>query len=80
MKSINVCLTPDLLHLHNIDNTIVVVTDIFRATSCMVTGLAYGIGSITPVSTVEECIEIQQKVYNAAAERNAMKVEGLDLD
>ena len=80
MKSINVCLTPDFLHLHNIDNTIVVVTDIFRATSCMVTGLAYGIGSITPVATVEECFELQQKGYIAAAERNAMKVEGFDLD
>ena len=65
---------------HNIDNTIVVVTDIFRATSCMVTGLAYGVGSITPVATVEECFELQQKGYIAAAERNAMKVEGFDLD
>ena len=80
MKSIDVCLTPDLLHLHTIDNTIVVVTDIFRATSCMVTGLAYGVGSITPVATVEECFELQQKGYIAAAERNAMKVEGFDLD
>lgn len=80
MKSIDVCLTPDLLQLHTIDNTIVVVTDIFRATSCMVTGLAYGVGSITPVATVEECFELQQKGYIAAAERNAMKVEGFDLD
>jgi len=80
MKSIDVCLTPDLLHLHKIDNTIVVVADIFRATSCMVTGLAYGVGSITPVATVEECFRLQQKGYIAAAERNAMKVEGFDLD
>ena len=80
MKSIDVCLTPELLHLHTIDNTIVVVTDIFRATSCMVTGLAYGVGSITPVATVEECYALQQKGYVAAAERNAMKVEGFDLD
>ncbi len=80
MKSIDVCLTPELLHLHKIDNTIVVVTDIFRATSCMVTGLAYGVGSITPVATVEECYALQQKGYVAAAERNAMKVEGFDLD
>lgn len=80
MKSIDVCLTPDLLHLHKIDNSIVVVTDIFRATSCMVTGLAYGVGSITPVATVEECYALQQKGYIAAAERNAMKVEGFDLD
>ena len=80
MKSIDVCLTPELLHLHNIENSIVVVTDIFRATSCMVTGMAYGVGSITPVASVEECFALQQQGYVAAAERNAQKIEGFDLD
>ena len=80
MKSIDVCLTPELLHLHNIENSIVVVTDIFRATSCMVTGMAYGVGSITPVATVEECFALQQQGYVAAAERNAQKIDGFDLD
>jgi 2-phosphosulfolactate phosphatase len=80
MKNIDVCLTPELLHLHSIDNTIVVVTDIFRATSCMVTGFAYGVGSIIPVATVEECREYQLHGYTAAAERDAKKVEGFDLD
>lgn len=80
MKQLDVCLTPDLLHLHKLDNSIVVVADIFRATSCMVTGLAYGVASITPVATVEECKVLQEKGFFAAAERNAMKVEGFDLD
>ena len=80
MKSIDVCLTPELLHLHSIENSIVVVTDIFRATSCMVTGMAHGVGSITPVATIEECLALQQQGYVAAAERNAQKVEGFDLD
>lgn len=80
MNNFDVCLTPDLLHLHKLENSIVVVTDIFRATSCMVTGLAYGIESITPVATVEECRNLQQRGYIAAAERNAEKVEGFDLD
>lgn len=80
MKNIDVCLTPDLLHHHNTDNCIVVVTDIFRATSCMVTGFAYGVRSITPVATVDECRELQKRGYIAAAERNAEKVEGFDLD
>ena len=80
MKNIDVCLTPDLLHLHNIDNTIVIVTDIFRATSCMVTGFAYGVKAIIPVETVEECQALQAKGFIAAAERNAQKVEGFELD
>ncbi|HEV7347911.1 2-phosphosulfolactate phosphatase [Telluribacter sp.] len=80
MKQLDVCLTPDLLHLHKLDNCIVVVADIFRATSCMVTGLAYGVKSITPVATVEECKLLQEKGYIAAAERNAQMVAGFDLD
>ena len=80
MKQLDVCLTPDLLHLHNLNNSIVVVADIFRATSCMVTGLAYGIKSITPVATIEECRFLQEKGFIAAAERDAKKEEGFDLD
>lgn len=80
MKQIDVCLTPDLLHLHTVDNMIVVVADIFRATSCMVTAFAYGVGSIIPVATVAECRDLQQRGYLAAAERNAHTVEGFDLD
>jgi len=80
MKQLDVCLTPDLLHLHKLDNSIVVVADIFRATSCMVTGLAYGIKSITPVATIEECKFLQDKGFIAAAERDAKKEEGFDLD
>ncbi len=80
MKQLDVCLTPELLHLHKLDNSIVVVADIFRATSCMVTGLAYGIKSITPVASIEECKVLQERGYFAAAERDAQKVEGFDLD
>jgi len=80
MKQIDVCLTPDLLDLHTIENTIVVVADVFRATSCMVTAFAYGVKSIIPVATVDECRLLQERGYLAAAERNARKVEGFELD
>ncbi|MCK8492401.1 MULTISPECIES: 2-phosphosulfolactate phosphatase [Spirosoma] len=80
MKQIDVCLTPDLLHLHTTENTIVVVADVFRATSCMVTAFAYGVNSIIPVATIDECRQWQERGYLAAAERNARKVEGFELD
>lgn len=80
MKQIDVCLTPDLLHLHTVENTIVVVADVFRATSCMVTAFAYGVNSIIPVATIDECRLWQERGYLAAAERNARKVEGFELD
>ncbi len=80
MKQIDVCLTPDLLDLHRMENTIVVVADVFRATSCMVTAFAYGVRSIVPVATIEECQRYQERGFLAAAERNARKVEGFELD
>lgn len=80
MKKIDVCLTPELLHLYNIENSIVVVVDIFRATSCMTTAFAYGVGGIIPVATVEECNSFREKGYLAAAERNGITPEGFDFD
>ncbi len=80
MKTIDVCLTPELLHLHKIENSIVVVVDIFRATSCMTTAFANGVSAIIPVATVEECVAYQQKGYLAAAERDGKTPEGFDFD
>lgn len=80
MKQIDVCLTPDLLHLHTVENTIVVVADVFRATSCMVTAFAHGVKTIVPVATIDECRRWQERGYLAAAERNAQRIEGFELD
>lgn len=80
MKKIDVCLSPELIHLYNLENTIVVVVDIFRATSCMVTAFAHGVATIYPVATIEECSKLQAKGYLAAAERDAHMVEGFELD
>ena len=80
MPKIDVCLTPELLPLFQLDGKIVVVIDILRATSCMVTGLAHGISEILPVATLEESASYGQKGYITAAERNGLKMEGFDLD
>jgi len=79
MKNIDVCLTPELLHQYDLKNKIVVVVDILRATSCMVSGLANGVKEIVPVSTLEECKELQSNGYLAAAERNGSKADGFDM-
>jgi 2-phosphosulfolactate phosphatase len=80
MKQIDVCLSPELIKLYNLENSIVVVVDIFRATSCMVTAFAHDVKSMIPVAKIEECAQYQAKGYLAAAERDALKVEGFDLD
>jgi 2-phosphosulfolactate phosphatase len=80
MKKIDVCFTPELLHLHDIENSIVVVVDIFRATSCMTTAFAHGVEAIIPVATIDECVVYQKQGYLAAAERDGKTPEGFDFD
>lgn len=57
----------------------VVVVDVLRATSCMVTALAHGIEYIIPVSTLEEAKELGTLGHLAAAERDGRMAEGFDL-
>jgi len=80
MPTLDICLSPELLHLFNPKGKIVVVTDILRATSCMVTGLANGVHSIIPVDTLDKCRKLGlKKGYITAAERDGKKAEGFDI-
>ena len=79
MQKVEICLSPELLHLYHLQEKSVVVVDIFRATSCMVTALSNGIKSILPVASVKEAESLRNKGHIAAAERNGQKVEGFDL-
>lgn len=77
-KSIEVCLSPDLLHLYDVTGKTVVVTDILRATSCMVTAFAHGAASIRPYADSEECLRAASAGYETSGERNGVKMEGFD--
>lgn len=79
MKKIDVCLSPEMVHLHKPEGKVVVVIDILRATSCMTTALAHGINSITAVATLDECRAFGLKGCLTAAERDGKKVEGFDF-
>ena len=79
MRTIEVCLTPALIHQHELKDKVVVVVDIFRATSCIVTGLASGVKSIRPVGEVEETKALGKQGYILAGERGGKKVEGFDM-
>jgi 2-phosphosulfolactate phosphatase len=80
MKTIEVCLTPDLMEYEDIAGKVVVVIDILRATSCMVTAIASGVKSIIPVAELAEAQALQKKGLLVGAERGGQKVEGFDLD
>jgi 2-phosphosulfolactate phosphatase len=79
MKTVDVCLSPDLIHLYDVSDKVVVVVDILRATSCMTAGLAYGVKSITPFENLEQCEFMKYQGYLIAGERNGQKVDGFDL-
>lgn len=79
MKTIDVCLSPDLMHLYRVHDRTVVIIDILRATSCMTTAFAHGIHSITPFAKLEDCIAMKAKGYFTAGERDGKKVDGFDL-
>ena len=79
MNSVEVCLTPELIHQHELTGKTVVVVDIFRATSCIVTGLAFGVRAIVPVSKVDECLELGSQGMITAGERDGKKVKQFDI-
>ena len=80
MKKIDVCLSPDLIHLYDLAGQAVVVVDIFRATSCMVTAFAQGALEILPVEDVALCASYAAQGYLTAAERNGVTPAGFDFD
>lgn len=78
-KLIDVCLSPDLIHLYPIEDRVVVVVDILRATSCMVTALAHGVTSLRPVAHLDECRALSAQEHIISGERNGERVDGFDL-
>ncbi|MEM9340767.1 MAG: 2-phosphosulfolactate phosphatase [Bacteroidota bacterium] len=79
MRTIEVCLSPQLIHQHELKNKVVVVVDIFRATSCMVTGFANEVTSIKPVAEIDAALALGKQGYLMAGERDGAKVDGFNM-
>lgn len=79
MKTVETCLSPELFNLFDIRGKVVVVIDILRATSCITTALAHGVGGIIPMADLEECRKYKEKGLLIAGERDGKTVEGFDL-
>ncbi len=77
--NIEVCHTPQAYALFHKENAIVVVIDIFRATSAIVTAFYNGVSKMIPVASVDEAREYQRNGYMAAAERDGEVIEGFEL-
>ena len=72
-------LSPALLHLFDLNNTIVVIIDVFRATTTIATALYNGAARVIPVAEVEECKRLGRQIDGSitAGEREGKVIEGL---
>src|SRR3954468_13219182 len=76
--SLYTVLSPALLHLYDVKNTVVVVIDVLRATSTIATALYNGAKEIIPVDSVERCIQLGRELECiTAGERDGQIAPGL---
>lgn len=72
-------LSPALLHLYDVTDSIVVIIDVLRATSTIATALYNGAESVIPVDSVQNCIDWSSKIVCiTAGERDGRIAEGLE--
>jgi len=76
--TLHTCLSPALLHLYDVKNTIVVVIDVLRATSTIATALYNGAREIIPIDSVQRCIQLGTQIECVTAgERDGQIAPGL---
>lgn len=69
---IEVCYSPALFPYYENREAVVVVTDILRASSAIVTAFMNGVERIIPVGTLEEAKAFKEQGYMVAAERDGI--------
>jgi 2-phosphosulfolactate phosphatase len=76
--SLYTCASPALLNLYELTGSVVVIIDVFRATSTIATALHNGAKAVIPVDSVAECIRIGKQIDGiTAGERDGKIAEGL---
>lgn len=76
---IDVCFSPALYPVYHNPEAVVVVVDIFRATTTMAAAFKNGVRSIRPVATVEEAMSYKEKGWLVGAERNVKRCDFADF-
>ena len=71
-RQVEVCFTPAQYPAYENAEAIVVVTDILRASSAIVTAFMNGVDRIIPVGTLDEARAYKDKGYMVAAERDGI--------
>jgi 2-phosphosulfolactate phosphatase len=75
---LHTALSPALLQLYDVSNTVVVIIDVLRATSTIATALFNGARYVIPVDSVAKCIELGKQINCVTAgERDGKIAAGL---
>lgn len=77
--TLHTSLSPALLHLYDLSNSVVVIIDVFRATSTIASALYNGAKCVIPVDSVARAIDISKSIDGiAAGERDGKIADGLE--
>lgn len=76
---IDVCFSPALYPVYHNPEAVVVVVDIFRATTTMAAAFSNGVRSIRPVATVEEAESYKTRGWLVGAERHVKRCAFADF-
>jgi 2-phosphosulfolactate phosphatase len=77
--SLYTSLSPSLIHLYDLNNSIIVIIDVLRATSTIAAALYNGAKCVIPVDSVSRCIELGKQIDGVTAgERDGKIAEGLE--
>jgi 2-phosphosulfolactate phosphatase len=78
--NIDVVFLPSDIRKNDLSETVCIVLDIFRATTCIVTAMGNGCAEIFPVLSVEEARQVARREGPVllAGERRSIKIDGFD--
>ncbi len=81
MRVVDVALSSLELNLLCFEGKTAVVIDVLRATSTIATALSNGCSAVYPVATIEEALQLRERVPRAllAGERGGTMIKGFDL-
>ena len=79
-RKVEVCFSPAIFATQHRDDQVVVVVDIFRASSAICYAFANGVQEIIPIEDVEEARRYKEDGYLVACERKGIKADFADFD
>lgn len=80
MKNIEVVVVPEITSNYDVEGKLVVIIDVFRATTTIVTAMENGVNEVKTCLEVDQAIALKKDDFLVGGERNGVKVKGMDVD